>query len=81
MCDGATVRTHVAGRLLTPLHAGYSPSVELLGVSTVAGNQSVEKTTQNAASLLHAVGLGHIGVLFTRSVPLLDVKLHLDAIS
>ena len=28
--------------------AGHSDAVELVGVSTVAGNQSVEKTTWNA---------------------------------
>ena len=43
------------------MSTGYNPSIDLLGVSTVVGNQSVEKTTQNAADLLHAAGLGHIG--------------------
>ena len=37
--------------------AGYSPSIQLLGISTVAGNQSVEKVTQNALDVLDLVGL------------------------
>jgi purine nucleosidase len=45
------------------LVSGYNPHVELLGVSTVAGNQTVDKTTENAAQILAAAGLGHIGAL------------------
>src|SRR5881275_1391422 len=33
-----------------------SPEVELLGVTTVAGNQTVEKTTANAIRVLELVG-------------------------
>jgi len=36
--------------------ACYHPDLNLLGISTVAGNQSVEKTTQNAANTLAAIG-------------------------
>merc|ERR1719335_1553970 len=34
------------------LLAGHAPSLDLLGISTVAGNQSVEKTTLNAAKVV-----------------------------
>jgi inosine-uridine nucleoside N-ribohydrolase len=34
------------------LLAGHAPSLELLGISTVAGNESVEKTTLNAAKVV-----------------------------
>jgi inosine-uridine nucleoside N-ribohydrolase len=44
------------------LLAGYDPRVELLGVSTVAGNQTCNKTTHNAVKVLAAAGLGHIGI-------------------
>lgn len=41
--------------------AGHHPAVELLGISTVAGNQTAEKVTENALRVLHATGLSHIG--------------------
>ena len=39
-----------------------SPEVELLGVTTVAGNQTLEKTTANALRVLELVGRGDIPV-------------------
>src|ERR671924_2271457 len=33
-----------------------SPEVELLGVTTVAGNETIEKTTRNALKVLEFVG-------------------------
>lgn len=39
-----------------------SPEVELLGVSTVHGNQTLEKTTANAIRLLEFVGRGEVPV-------------------
>lgn len=44
---------------------GFSAQLRLLGISTVAGNQTVEKVTQNALRFLEVAGLGHIGVFFT----------------
>ncbi|KAL1884285.1 hypothetical protein VTK73DRAFT_3269 [Phialemonium thermophilum] len=38
------------------LLACYHPAIRLLGISTVFGNASVEKTTQNALSVLTAIG-------------------------
>ena len=42
----------------------YHPKAELLGVSTVFGNQSLEKVTKNAHFVLHAAGIDSIGALF-----------------
>lgn len=42
------------------MFAGYSSSIELLGISTVHGNQSVAKTTANALKTLAVSGLTHI---------------------
>ena len=42
--------------VLAIVMACFHPSLHLLGISTVAGNQSVEKTTQNAANTLAAIG-------------------------
>ena len=39
------------------LLAGYNPCVNLLGISTVHGNQSVAKTTVNALACLRAFGM------------------------
>lgn len=41
--------------------AGWSPALKLLGISTVASNQVVEKTTRNALDVLDLCGLEHIG--------------------
>ena len=52
-------------------NAGHHPHVELLGVSTVAGNQTVEKTTENALRVLAAAGLPHVPVVAGQARPLL----------
>ncbi len=52
--------------------AGHSPSIDLLGISTVAGNQTVAKTTQNALDVLHAAGIhgtGEDGRMAPMTVP------------
>ena len=41
--------------------AGFSPRVQLVGISTVAGNQTVDKVTRNALHILEIAGLTHIG--------------------
>lgn len=46
---------------IVAFNAGYNPDTELLGVSSVAGNQTCAKTTENAVKVLAAAGLGHIG--------------------
>lgn len=42
---------------LAIIMAGWNPDVELLGISTVASNQTVDKTTRNALDVLHVAGL------------------------
>eukprot|EP00882_Tetradesmus_deserticola_P003052 GHRQ01003240.1.p1 GENE.GHRQ01003240.1~~GHRQ01003240.1.p1 ORF type:complete len:358 (+),score=180.11 GHRQ01003240.1:127-1200(+) len=53
------------------LLAGYSPALKLLGISTVASNQTVEKTTRNALDVVELIGLHDIGVVMGQAKPLL----------
>lgn len=52
------------------------PDIDLLGVSTVACNQTVEKTTINAISVLHACGYGHVPVAQGAPKPLVREHVH-----
>jgi inosine-uridine nucleoside N-ribohydrolase len=47
-----------------------SPEVDVLGVTTVAGNQTVEKTTQNALKVLELAGRADVGVAAGADRPL-----------
>jgi purine nucleosidase len=47
-----------------------SPEVELLGVTTVAGNQTLAKTTANAIRVLELVGRGEVAVAAGADRPL-----------
>ena len=47
-----------------------SPEVELLGVTTVAGNQTLEKTTANALRVLELAGRGEVPVAAGADRPL-----------
>lgn len=51
--------------------AGFSSKCRLLGLSTVAGNVSLEKTTQNALKVLHLTGLVYLPVVPGSAKPLL----------
>lgn len=42
--------------------AGWNSTVQLIGISTVASNQTVEKVTRNALDVLEVAGLSHIGM-------------------
>jgi inosine-uridine nucleoside N-ribohydrolase len=56
-----------------------SPEVELVGVTTVAGNQTLEKTTANAIRVLELVGRGDVTVAAGAGRPLArerDVAAH-----
>ena len=44
----------------TLLSAGHNSKLRLLGISTVAGNQTVDKVTLNALGVVDAAGLQHI---------------------
>jgi inosine-uridine nucleoside N-ribohydrolase len=48
-----------------------SPEIELLGVTTVAGNQTLEKTTANALRVLELAGRGEVPVAAGAGRPLL----------
>ena len=61
------------------LLAVASPEVELIGVTTVAGNQTVDKTTSNALRILELVGRQDIPVFRGAERPLIrpqDVAAH-----
>ena len=47
-----------------------SPEVELLGVTTVAGNQTLQKTTDNAIRVLELAGRGDVPVAMGSPRPL-----------
>lgn len=51
--------------------AAHSPELHLLGVSTVHGNQKVEKVTHNALKVLHLCGRSDIDVVAGQAMPLL----------
>ena len=56
-----------------------SPEVELVAVTTVAGNQTLEKTTANALRVLELVGRGDVPVAAGAGRPLArerDVATH-----
>lgn len=50
--------------------AGHNPDIQLIGISTICGNQTVEKTTTNALKILAISGLEHIDVVMGQSKPL-----------
>lgn len=43
--------------------AGHHPRINLIGVSTVAGNQTIERVTKNALKVLSISGLSHVPVV------------------
>ncbi len=56
------------------LLAVASPEVELVGVTSVSGNQTVDKTTANALRVLEFVGRGDVPVHMGADRPLLRVR-------
>eukprot|EP00887_Chlorella_sp_A99_P001134 scaffold14.g1134.t1 len=62
--------------------AGHHPGLDLLGISTMSCNQTVEKTTENALRVLYAAGLSHVDVVMgqhkplLRAAPLLCAEIH-----
>ena len=51
-----------------------SPELELVGVTTVAGNQTLEKTTANAIRVLELCGRGDVPVAVGAADPLVRVR-------
>ncbi|MDX6386977.1 MAG: pyrimidine-specific ribonucleoside hydrolase, partial [Gaiellaceae bacterium] len=66
------------------LLAVASPEVELVGVTTVSGNQTVDKTTTNALKVLELAGRSDIPVYAGADKPFLrerDVAAHVQGVS
>ena len=51
------------------LFASYHASLDLIGVSTIYGNASLDRTTKNALSVLEAIGKSEICVYPGASQP------------
>lgn len=60
-----------APRFLPANLAAHSPRLRLLGVSTVAGNQTLERVTANALRVLYAAGVSGVDVVPGAAKPLL----------
>ncbi|KAF2637207.1 Inosine/uridine-preferring nucleoside hydrolase [Massarina eburnea CBS 473.64] len=58
------------------LLAAHDPRVELLGVSTVHGNASLEQTTFNARGMLEAIGKSDVKVYSGASKPIVRDAVH-----
>ncbi len=58
------------------LLAAHHPEIDLLAVTTVAGNQSVDKTTRNALKVCSLAGLHHIPVARGLDRPLVRPAKH-----
>ncbi|KAK3695400.1 Inosine/uridine-preferring nucleoside hydrolase domain-containing protein [Podospora appendiculata] len=58
------------------LLAAYHPSLRILGISTVFGNASLEKTTQNATSILTAINKSSIPIYVGASHALFRPTMH-----
>ena len=56
--------------------AAGSPEIELAGLTTVAGNVELAKTTANALAVASFVGLGSVPVTAGCGTPLLRPALH-----
>jgi inosine-uridine nucleoside N-ribohydrolase len=53
------------------LLACHSPSVRLIGISTLHGNQTVDKTTHNALRMLSVAGCRSVPVVAGQAKPLM----------
>src|SRR5437660_11992346 len=58
------------------LLAGRHPEIELLAITTVAGNQSVEKTTRNALKVCSLANIRHIPIAMGMDRPLVRAPQH-----
>ena len=62
------------------LLAAASPALELLAITTVAGNQSLEKVTLNARRICSVAGIDHIPIAAGCDRPLMRDRIAADAI-
>jgi uridine nucleosidase len=56
------------------------PKFEVLGISTVHGNSSVENTTRNTLSVLEAIGCRHVPVYQGSAKPFCRQAVHAPSI-
>ncbi|WP_310889523.1 nucleoside hydrolase [Clostridium estertheticum] len=53
------------------LLAAKNPNIELVAITVVSGNQTLEKTTKNALDICSAVGINNVPVAAGMSVPMI----------
>src|SRR5437763_10749131 len=53
------------------LLAAHHPEIDLLAITTVAGNQSVEKTTRNALKVCSLANIDHVPIAMGMDRPLI----------
>src|SRR5207302_4774826 len=58
------------------LLAAHDPEIELLAITTVAGNQSVEKTTRNTLKVCSLANIRHIPIAMGMDRPLVRPAKH-----
>ncbi|WP_253205867.1 nucleoside hydrolase [Clostridium estertheticum] len=56
------------------LLAAKNPNIELVAITVVSGNQTLEKTTKNALDICSAVGINNVPVAAGMSVPMIRKK-------
>ncbi len=56
--------------------AANHPSINLLGISTAAGNASAEHTSKNACKILHAAGIDGVDVVKGSDEPLCGIAIY-----
>src|SRR5260370_7844582 len=58
------------------LLAGHHPEIDLVAITTVSGNQSLDKTTHNALKVCSLANLRHIPIASGMDLPLLRPANH-----
>ena len=61
------------------LLAGHNPKLNLLGITVVAGNQTIEKTAQNAFNVAHYLDI-NVSIAVGKNNPLVRERIICDAI-
>ena len=56
------------------LLAAKNPNIELIAITVVSGNQTIEKTTKNALDICSAVGINNVPIAAGMSVPMIREK-------
>ena len=54
--------------------ASHNSRLELLGVSTIGGNQTVDRTTENALKVIHVAGIRNVDVVKGSRTPLMSMN-------